>query len=153
MCILTDANITYYYYLTYQQVALVFYPDRYRIGPFEVESALQEHPAVVESAAVAAKDSLRERLVQKRGGRRGFIIFNERKRMVLNGYLFQGVVKAFITLADGFKDREPEELKKELQDHVKNVTAPYKYPRQIEFVDSLPKTVSGKIRRVELREK
>lgn len=68
MCILTDANIMLYYYLTYQQVALVFYPDRYRIGPFEVESALQEHPAVVESAAVAAKDSLRGEVSSEKGG-------------------------------------------------------------------------------------
>lgn len=68
MCILTDANIMLYYYLTYQQVALVFYPDRYRIGPIEVESALQEHPAVVESAAVAAKDSLRGEVSSEKGG-------------------------------------------------------------------------------------
>lgn len=96
----------------------------YRIGPFEVESALLEHPAVVESAAVAAKDAIRGQ-----------------------------VVKAFIVLSEAFKNRDHEELKKELQDHVKAVTAPYKYPRLIEFVDSLPKTVSGKIRRVELRNK
>ncbi|MBI4697047.1 MAG: AMP-binding protein [Gammaproteobacteria bacterium] len=94
----------------------------YRIGPFEVESALIEHPAVAESAVVSSPD-----------GTRG------------------EVVKAFVVLAPGF---EPgEDLARALQDHVKNVTAPYKYPRKIEFVDKLPKTVSGKIRRIELREK
>ncbi len=94
----------------------------YRIGPFEVESALLEHDAVVESAVVASPDPLRGE-----------------------------VVKAFVVLADS----QPisDELIKELQDHVKAVTAPYKYPRKIEFVAELPKTVSGKIRRVELRER
>lgn len=92
----------------------------YRIGPFEVESALIEHPAVSESAVVASPDELRGE-----------------------------IVKAFVVLAQGF---EPDNgLAKELQDHVKAVTAPYKYPRKIEFVASLPKTVSGKIRRNELR--
>jgi acetyl-CoA synthetase/medium-chain acyl-CoA synthetase len=94
----------------------------YRIGPFEVESALIEHPAVAESAVVASPDPTRGE-----------------------------VVKAFVILAPGFKGSN--ELVKELQEHVKAVTAPYKYPRKIEFVDSLPKTVSGKIRRVELRQK
>lgn len=94
----------------------------YRIGPFEVESALLEHNAVAESAVVASPDELRGE-----------------------------VVKAFVVLK---ADIEPDErLVKELQDHVKKVTAPYKYPRKIEFVKSLPKTVSGKIRRVELRQK
>ncbi|HET6630931.1 MAG TPA: AMP-binding protein [Woeseiaceae bacterium] len=94
----------------------------YRIGPFEVESALLEHPAVAESAVVGSPD-----------GERG------------------EVVKAFVVLASGW---EPgDDLVAELQNHVKNVTAPYKYPRKIEFVDELPKTVSGKIRRVELRER
>ena len=94
----------------------------YRIGPFEVESALLEHPAVVESAVVASPDA-------ERGE----------------------IVKAFVVLRPG---HEPgDALAKELQDHVKRVTAPYKYPRAVEFVDSLPKTVSGKIRRVELRER
>jgi medium-chain acyl-CoA synthetase len=92
----------------------------YRIGPFEVESALIEHPAVAESAVVSSPD-------QTRGE----------------------VVKAFVIVAPGFAPGE--DLVKELQDHVKKVTAPYKYPRKIEFVDALPKTVSGKIRRVELR--
>ncbi|TMB40319.1 MAG: acyl-CoA synthetase [Deltaproteobacteria bacterium] len=94
----------------------------YRIGPFEVESALLEHPAVVESAVVASPDPVRGE-----------------------------VVKAFVVLKPG---RLPgDALVRELQEHVKRVTAPYKYPREIEFVDSLPKTVSGKIRRVELRER
>jgi len=92
----------------------------YRIGPFEVESALVEHPDVLEAAAVAAPDA-------DRGA----------------------VVKAFVVLRPGV--RGDAELAARLQQHVKSVTAPYKYPRQIEFVDSLPKTVSGKIRRVELR--
>ncbi len=94
----------------------------YRIGPFEVESALLEHPAVAESAVVSSPDEVRGE-----------------------------VVKAFVILAPGYQPSD--ELVKELQDHVKRVTAPYKYPRKIEFVDSLPKTISGKIRRVELRER
>jgi acyl-coenzyme A synthetase/AMP-(fatty) acid ligase len=92
----------------------------YRIGPFEVESALIEHPAVAESAVVSSPD-------EKRGE----------------------VVKAFVVLAPGYAPDDA--LVTELQEHVKKVTAPYKYPRRIEFVDELPKTVSGKIRRVELR--
>ena len=94
----------------------------YRIGPFEVESALLEHPAVLETAITAAPDPLRGQ-----------------------------VVKATIVLKPGFL--ASDELKKELQDHVKHTTAPYKYPRIIEFVSELPKTISGKIRRVELRQK
>jgi len=94
----------------------------YRIGPFEVESALLEHDAVAESAVVSSPDEIRGE-----------------------------VVKAFIVLAPGHQPSDA--LVKELQDHVKKVTAPYKYPRKIEFVESLPKTVSGKIRRIELREK
>ncbi len=94
----------------------------YRIGPFEVESALLEHPAVLETAITAAPDPLRGQ-----------------------------VVKATIVLKPGFI--ASEELKKELQEHVKHTTAPYKYPRIIEFVSALPKTISGKIRRVELRQK
>jgi acetyl-CoA synthetase/medium-chain acyl-CoA synthetase len=93
----------------------------YRIGPFEVESALIEHPDVMEAAAVAAPDP-------DRGS----------------------VVKAYVVLRAGV--RGDDTLVRSLQDHVKAVTAPYKYPRQIEFVSGLPKTVSGKIRRVELRE-
>ena len=92
----------------------------YRISPFEVESALVEHPAVAESAVVAKPDELRTE-----------------------------IVKAYVTLAPG---HEPsEELKLDIQDFVKNHTAPYKYPREIEFREALPKTISGKIRRVELR--
>lgn len=86
----------------------------YRIGPFEVESALLEHPCVLECAITAAPDPIRGQ-----------------------------VVKATIVLARGF--HPSEELKKELQNHVKQATAPYKYPRIIEFVDELPKTISGKI--------
>ncbi|MBW2268185.1 MAG: AMP-binding protein [Deltaproteobacteria bacterium] len=92
----------------------------YRIGPFEVESALIEHPAVVEAAAVAAPDP-------DRGS----------------------IVKAFVVLAPG--QTGSAALVAELQDHVKRTTAPYKYPRAIEFIEALPKTVSGKIRRIELR--
>jgi acyl-coenzyme A synthetase/AMP-(fatty) acid ligase len=94
----------------------------YRIGPFEVESALIEHSAVAESAVVSSPD-------QQRGE----------------------VVKAFVVLVPGFE--ATDELATILQNHVKSVTAPYKYPRKVEFVDELPKTVSGKIRRVELRER
>jgi len=94
----------------------------YRIGPFEVESALIEHPAVAESAVVSSPDETRGE-----------------------------VVKAFVILAPGYAGNAT--LVKELQDHVKKVTAPYKYPRRIDFVEALPKTVSGKIRRIELRDK
>jgi acetyl-CoA synthetase len=93
----------------------------YRIGPFEVESALVEHPAVAEAAAVAAPDT-------ERGS----------------------VVKAVVVLRDGY-DGDPA-LARELQEHVKEATAPYKYPRVVEFATELPKTPSGKIRRRELRE-
>jgi len=92
----------------------------YRIGPFEVESALMEHPAVLECAVTAAPDPIRGQ-----------------------------VVKATVVLAKSYT--ASEDLKVELQNHVKTVTAPYKYPRIIEFVDELPKTISGKIRRVEIR--
>lgn len=94
----------------------------YRIGPFEVESALMTHPAVVECAVTGVPDEIRGM-----------------------------VVKATIVLADGWKDKAGDALIKELQNHVKHETAPYKYPRVIEFVDELPKTISGKIRRVEIR--
>ena len=94
----------------------------YRIGPFEVESALIEHKAVAESAVVSSPDEVRGE-----------------------------VVKAFVILAPGYNDSD--ELVKELQNFVKQTTAPYKYPRKIEFVKELPKTISGKIRRIELREK
>jgi acetyl-CoA synthetase/medium-chain acyl-CoA synthetase len=92
----------------------------YRIGPFEVESALIEHPAVMEAAVVAKRDEIRG-----------------------------AIVKAFVVLRP---DAIPcEALMRELQEHCKQVTAPYKYPREIEFLEELPKTISGKIRRVELR--
>ena len=94
----------------------------YRIGPFEVESALMEHPAVLECAITAVPDELRGQLV-----------------------------KATIVLADGWE--ASDELVKELQNHVKKTTAPYKYPRVVEFVTELPKTISGKIRRVQIRER
>jgi acetyl-CoA synthetase len=94
----------------------------YRIGPFEVESVLMEHPSVMEAAVTGVPDP-------DRGA----------------------VVKASIILAPGYQPSE--ELKKELQEYVKHTTAPYKYPRIVEFVDALPKTISGKIRRVEIREK
>ena len=96
----------------------------YRIGPFEVESALMTHPAVVECAITGVPDDIRGM-----------------------------VVKATVVLGKEWKDKAGEDLIKELQQHVKKVTAPYKYPRIIEFVDELPKTISGKIRRVEIRNK
>lgn len=92
----------------------------YRIGPFEVESALLTHPAVVESAITGAPDSIRGQ-----------------------------VVKATVVLAKGYSPSP--ELTKELQDHVKRETAPYKYPRVIEYVDELPKTLGGKIKRAMIR--
>lgn len=94
----------------------------YRIGPFEVESALLEHPAVLEAAITAVPDPERGQ-----------------------------IVKATVVLTKGHPPSEA--LKKELQDHVKRTTAPYKYPRIIEFVDEIPKTLSGKIRRGEIRSK
>lgn len=94
----------------------------YRIGPFEVESALIEHPAVLECAVTAVPDPDRGQ-----------------------------IVKATVVLTRNY--RPSEELAKELQEHVKKVTAPYKYPRIVEFVTELPKTISGKIRRVQIREK
>ena len=96
----------------------------YRIGPFEVESAMMTHPAVVECAITGVPDEVRGQ-----------------------------VVKATIILSKDYKGQEGPELIKELQNHVKKVTAPYKYPRVIEFVEELPKTISGKIRRVEIRSK
>lgn len=94
----------------------------YRIGPFEVESVIMEHPAVAETAVIGVPD-------RERGE----------------------VVKAFVIPAPG---HEPSDaLAREIQDHVKATTAPYKYPRHVEFVEELPKTVSGKIRRVELRQR
>ena len=94
----------------------------YRIGPFEVESALMTHPAVVECAITGVPDEIRGQ-----------------------------VVKATIILGEKYRPRAGEELIRELQDHVKRITAPYKYPRIIEFVGELPKTISGKIRRKAIR--
>ncbi|MDE5997431.1 MAG: AMP-binding protein [Muribaculaceae bacterium] len=94
----------------------------YRIGPFEVESALMTHPAVVECAITGVPDDVRGQ-----------------------------VVKATVVLATDYKGKEGPELIKDIQNHVKRVTAPYKYPRIVEFVDELPKTISGKIRRAAIR--
>lgn len=94
----------------------------YRIGPFEVESAIMTHPSVVECAITGVPDDIRGQ-----------------------------VVKATIVLGASFKHQAGEELAKEIQDHVKRVTAPYKYPRIVEFVDELPKTISGKIKRADIR--
>ena len=96
----------------------------YRIGPFEVESALMTHPAVVECAITGVPDDIRGM-----------------------------VVKATVVLGKEWKQKAGDDLVKELQQHVKRETAPYKYPRIVEFVDELPKTISGKIRRVEIRQK
>jgi len=95
----------------------------YRIGPFEVENALMTHPAVVECAITGVPDEIRGM-----------------------------VVKATVVLSEEWKSKAGDDLIKELQDHVKRETAPYKYPRVVEFVNELPKTISGKIRRVEIRE-
>lgn len=94
----------------------------YRIGPFEVESAVISHPSVLECAISGYPDKIRGQ-----------------------------IIKATIVLVKEFTPSE--ELKKEIQNHVKNVTAPYKYPRIIEFVDELPKTISGKIKRGEIRDR
>ena len=94
----------------------------YRIGPFEVESALMKHPAVLECAITGVPDDIRGQLV-----------------------------KATIVLTDAYRDKADEALIKDIQHHVKEATAPYKYPRVIEFVDELPKTISGKIRHCEIR--
>lgn len=96
----------------------------YRIGPFEVESALMTHAAVVECAITGVPDEIRGQ-----------------------------IIKATIVLANDYKDKANDKLIKEIQDHVKNVTAPYKYPRIVEFVDELPKTISGKIKRAEIRKR
>ncbi|XP_007516613.1 acyl-coenzyme A synthetase ACSM2B, mitochondrial-like [Erinaceus europaeus] len=96
----------------------------YRIGPSEVENALMEHPAVVETVVISSPDPVRGE-----------------------------VVKAFVVLAPQFLSHDKAQLTKELQEHVKSVTAPYKYPRKMEFVSDLPKTVTGKIQRGKLRNK
>lgn len=94
----------------------------YRIGPFEVENALMSHPAVVECAITGVPDPIRGQLV-----------------------------KATVVVSEEYKSRQDDDLVKELQNYVKHVTAPYKYPRVIQFVDELPKTISGKIKRVDIR--
>ena len=120
-------DVVYYdergYYWFVSRADDVIKSSGYRIGPFEVESALMTHPAVVECAITGVPDDIRGM-----------------------------VVKATVVLADEYRNQAGPELIKELQDHVKRETAPYKYPRIIEFVDELPKTISGKIRRVEIRE-
>ena len=112
------------YYWFVGRIDDVIKSSGYRIGPFEVESALMTHPAVVECAITGVPDDIRGM-----------------------------VVKATVVLAKEWRDRAGDDLVKELQNHVKHETAPYKYPRIIEFVDELPKTISGKIRRVEIRQK
>ena len=112
------------YYWFEGRIGDVIKSSGYRIGPFEVESALMTHPAVVECAITGVPDDVRGM-----------------------------VVKATVVLGKEWKDKAGDDLVKELQQHVKKVTAPYKYPRIIEFVDELPKTISGKIRRVEIRQK
>ena len=112
------------YYWFVGRIDDVIKSSGYRIGPFEVESALMTHPAVMECAITGVPDEIRGM-----------------------------VVKATVVLSKAWRGREGDELVKELQNHVKHETAPYKYPRVIEFVDELPKTISGKIRRVEIREK
>ena len=112
------------YYWFIGRIDDVIKSSGYRIGPFEVESAVMTHPAVVECAVTGVPDEVRGQ-----------------------------AVKATIVLAKDYKDKAGEELAKEIQKHVKKVTAPYKYPRVIEFVDELPKTISGKIRRVDIRDK
>lgn len=94
----------------------------YRIGPFEVESALMTHPAVVECAVTGVPDPIRGQ-----------------------------VIKASVVLAAEWRDKAGDELVRDIQNHVKQATAPYKYPRIVEFVDSLPKTISGKIRHAAIR--
>lgn len=110
------------YYWFVGRIDDVIKSSGYRIGPFEVESALMTHPAVVECAITGVPDEIRGQ-----------------------------VVKATVVLAKEYKEQAGEELKLEIQNHVKNVTAPYKYPRIIEFVDELPKTISGKIKRAAIR--
>lgn len=115
------------YYWFVGRIDDVIKSSGYRIGPFEVESALMTHPAVVECAITGVPDEIRGQ-----------------------------VVKATIVLAKDYEQRAQEDregLIKEIQNHVKHVTAPYKYPRIVEFVKELPKTISGKIRRVEIRDK
>ena len=121
-------DVVYYdeegYFWFVSRIDDVIKTSGYRVGPFEVESALMTHPAVVECAITAVPDEIRGQ-----------------------------IIKATVVLANDYKDKSKPALIKVLQSHVKHMTAPYKYPRVIEFVDELPKTISGKIRRVELRNK
>lgn len=112
------------YYWFVGRIDDVIKSSGYRIGPFEVESALMTHPAVVECAVTGVPDDIRGQ-----------------------------VVKATIVLAQNYKDKANDHLKHEIQNHVKQVTAPYKYPRIIDFVDELPKTISGKTKRAEIRKR
>lgn len=112
------------YFWFYSRADDVIISAGYRIGPFEVESVLVEHPAVVECAVVASPDPDRGE-----------------------------VVKAFVVLQSDYKAMDPRHMAEELQQHVKKHTAPYKYPRKVEFVNQLPKTISGKILRHQLRER
>ena len=108
----------YYWYVG--RVDDIIKSSGYRIGPFEIESVLMEHPAVLECGITGVPDEVRGQ-----------------------------VIKATIVLTSAYQPSD--ELAKELQDFVKKATAPYKYPRIVEFVDELPKTISGKIRRIDIR--
>ena len=120
-------DVVYYdqdgYFWFVSRIDDVIKTSGYRVGPFEVESALMTHPAVLECAVTAVPDELRGQ-----------------------------IVKATIVLNKEYKDKASDNLVKELQNHVKRETAPYKYPRIIEFIDELPKTISGKVRRAAIRQ-
>lgn len=119
-------DVVYYdqdgYFWFVSRIDDVIKTSGYRVGPFEVESALMTHPAVLECAVTAVPDDLRGQ-----------------------------IVKATIVLNKEFKAKASDSLVKELQNHVKRETAPYKYPRIIDFVDELPKTISGKVQRAAIR--
>ena len=119
-------DVVYYdqdgYFWFVSRIDDVIKTSGYRVGPFEVESALMTHPAVLECAVTAVPDELRGQ-----------------------------IVKATIVLNKEYKDKASDDLVKELQNHVKRETAPYKYPRIIDFVDELPKTISGKVQRAAIR--
>lgn len=119
-------DVVYYdqdgYFWFVSRIDDVIKTSGYRVGPFEVESALMTHPAVLECAVTAVPDELRGQ-----------------------------IVKATIVLNKDYKDKASDDLVKELQNHVKRETAPYKYPRIIDFVDELPKTISGKVQRAAIR--
>ena len=119
-------DVVYYdqdgYFWFVSRIDDVIKTSGYRVGPFEVESALMTHPAVLECAVTAVPDELRGQ-----------------------------IVKATIVLNKDYKDKASDDLVKELQNHVKRETAPYKYPRIIDFVDELSKTISGKVQRAAIR--